>query len=210
MNCSLCSEVADSARWLSSGEHSASYSPERGCQWWTDPWGTPATRTFESHQAWWSFFSPHPWRWKTHKTQEVDNEVLGLKYSFVCLLYTWVSSVRRSFCINHFMILSISASLPLRLFRFGVTTLTLEVLSFFFFLRKVSRALWLCYHQWLDDPSQYDTIISARQMQTVSESPESYDSMHLLTQHWYIRENDPPRKYFFVPGPITKPLLSWS
>ena len=61
-----------------------------------------------------------------------------------------------------------------------------------------------------DDPSQYYTIVSTRQMQTVSESPESYDFIHLLTQHCYIRESNPPRKYSFVPGPITKPLLSWS
>ena len=58
-------------------------------------------------------FFPSPMEVKNPQDSEVDNEVLGLKYSFVCLLYTWVSSVRRSFCINHFMILSISASLPL-------------------------------------------------------------------------------------------------
>ena len=75
---------------------------------------------------------------------------------------------------------------------------------FFFFLRKVSRALWLCYHRWLDDPSQYDTILSTRQMQTVSESPGSYDSIHLLTQCCYIRESDPLRKYFFCTWPYNQ------
>lgn len=80
---------------------------------------------------------------KNPQDSEVDNEVLGLKYSFVCLLYTWVSSVGRSFCINHFMILSVSASLPVRLFRFGVTTLTLEVLSFFFFFEKSEQSIMI-------------------------------------------------------------------
>lgn len=88
-------------------------------------------------------FFPSPMEVKNPQDSEVDNEVLGLKYSFVCLLYTWVSSVRRSFCINHFMILSISASLPLRLFRFGVTTLTLEVLSFFFFFEKSEQSIMI-------------------------------------------------------------------
>lgn len=145
MNCSSSWEVLDSSRWLSSGEHSVSYSPERGCQWWTDPWGVPATHIFKSHQACCSFFSPSPMEVENPQDSEVDSEVLGLKYPFVCLLYTSVSSVGRSFCIHHFMVLRVSASLPLRLFWFEVTMLSLEVL---FFFEKVSRALWLCYHWW--------------------------------------------------------------
>ena len=136
MNCSSSWEVLDSSRWLSSGEHSVSYSPERGCQWWTDPWGMPATHIFKSHQACCSFFSPSPMEVENPQDSEVDSEVLGLKYPFVCLLYTSVSSVGRSFCIHHFMVLTVSASLPLRLFWFEVTMLSLEVLFFFFFLRK--------------------------------------------------------------------------
>ena len=205
MNCSSFS-VLDSSRWLSSGEHSVSYSPERGCQWWTDPWGVPATHIFKSQQACCSFFSPSPMEVENPQDSEVDSEVLGLKYPFVCLLCTWVSAVGRSFCIHHFMVLRVSASLPLRLFWFEVTMLSLEVLFFW----ESEQSIMIVLPLMGDDPSQYYTIVSTRQMRTVSESPESYDFIHLLTQHCYIRESNPPRKYFFVPGPITKPLLSWS
>ena len=80
----------------------------------------------------------------------------------------------------------------------------------FFFFWESEQSIMIVLPLMGDDPSQYYTIVSTRQMRTVSESPESYDFIHLLTQHCYIRESNPPRKYFFVPGPITKPLLSWS
>lgn len=133
MNCSSFS-VLDSSRWLSSGEHSVSYSPERGCQWWTDPWGVPATHIFKSQQACCSFFSPSPMEVENPQDSEVDSEVLGLKYPFVCLLCTWVSPVGRSFCIHHFMVL--------KSFSFFASEAFLRWLCwvwkclFFFFLRK--------------------------------------------------------------------------
>ena len=52
---------------------------------------------------------------------------------------------------------------------------------FFFFFREVSKALPLCYLRCPDGPSQYYRIIRTRLMQTVSESTENWDSIHLLT-----------------------------
>lgn len=103
--CSYCSEVWDFARWLYSGEHSASYNPDRGCQWWTDPQSIQTTSTSKSYHFWCSFFF---WAKKSARLK-IDNDVLGLKCSFMCPLYTWVSSAGRSFLIRHSLVLRVSA-----------------------------------------------------------------------------------------------------
>lgn len=141
------------------------------------------------------FFFPQA---KKSTRLKADSDVLDLKYVFVCLLYTWMSSAGRSLFIRHFMFLRVSAPF-LCLWGF-----------FFFFLRKVSKALPLCYHRCLDDPSQYYRIIITRLMQSILERTEW---LYILTHPTLLHKRKWSSKkffFFFCTGPIAKHLVSLS
>lgn len=208
MNCSSCSEVADSARWLSQVNiQRVTVQREDASDEQTHEARQPHILSNPIRLG--DHFFLSPMEEKIHKTQRLTMWGFRSEVFLRVPLYTWVSSVGRSFLL---IVLWYSAFQLLCLWGFldlGWLRWLWKCCLFFFFFEKSEQSIMIVLS------SMADTI-------PVWYNPQHKTDADCFRKPWKLwfytlahpmllhKREWSSKKIFFVPGPITKPLFSRS